>query len=150
MNTRGGNTAADVLNTYEEEQLARIFQLFGELKNARRLASAIVKARGTKPLAQIADLLACVHPLVPKEREKKDLAKVFQALRIEVTTKWMCSAHCSRCTPRAQARRPTFDSYLPQSRRSYGEKLHAGGQHRRKSGTRFLRQPLGSPATGQQ
>ena len=55
-----------------------------ELKNARRLASAIVKARGTKPLAQIADLLACVHPLVPKEREKKDLAKVFQALRIEV------------------------------------------------------------------
>ena len=84
MNTRGGNTAADVLNTYEEEQLARIFQLFGELKNARRLASAIVKARGTKPLAQIADLLACVHPLVPKEREKKDLAKVFQALRIEV------------------------------------------------------------------
>jgi len=84
MNTRGGITAAEVLNTYDEADLARIFHLFGELKNARRLASAVVKARGAKPFAEIADLLSCVQPFVPKEREKKDLAKVFQALRIEV------------------------------------------------------------------
>ena len=84
MNTRGGITAAEVLNTYDEADLVRIFHLFGELKNARRLASAVVKTRGTKPFAEIADLLTCVQPFVPKEREKKDLAKVFQALRIEV------------------------------------------------------------------
>ena len=84
MNTRGGITAAEVLNTYDEANLARIFHLFGELKNARRLASAVVKTRGTKPFVEIANLLSCVQPFVPKEREKKDLAKVFQALRIEV------------------------------------------------------------------
>ena len=76
MNTRGGITAAEVLNTYDEADLARIFHLFGELKNARRLASAVVKTRGTKPFAEIADLLSCVQPFVPKEREKKDLAKI--------------------------------------------------------------------------
>lgn len=84
MNGRGGQTAADVLNNYNEEDLTRIFNIYGELKNGRRLATAIVKARGLKPFVQIEDLLAIARPLMPKEREKKELAKVFQALRIEV------------------------------------------------------------------
>lgn len=84
MNGRGGQTAAQVLNGYEEESLARVFRLYGELKNARRLAAAVVRRRSEQPLATIQDLLNVVQPLLPREREKKDLAKVFQALRIEV------------------------------------------------------------------
>lgn len=84
MNGRGGQTAADVLNTYAEEDLARIFNIYGELKNGRRLAAAIVKARAQQPFVKIEDLLTVVKPMMPREREKKELAKVFQALRIEV------------------------------------------------------------------
>lgn len=84
MNGRGGITAADVLNKYSEEQLANIFFLYGELKNARRIASAIVKARAIQNFVRIQELLDIVKPLMGRDREKKDLAKVFQALRIEV------------------------------------------------------------------
>lgn len=84
MNGRGGQTAAQVVNTYAEEDLARIFYLYGELKNGRKLASAIVKARAQQPFVTIDDLLQTLKPLLPREREKKDLARAFQALRIEV------------------------------------------------------------------
>lgn len=84
MNERAGTTAADIVNRYSEEQLADVFYLYGEMKNSRRLASAIVKARAAHALQTIDDLLQVVKPLMPREREKKDLARVFQALRIEV------------------------------------------------------------------
>ena len=84
MNKRGGQTAADIVNGYSEEQLADIFYLYGELKNARRIASALVKARGEKPIETTGDLLSAVGPLFQKERGKKETAKLFQALRIEV------------------------------------------------------------------
>lgn len=84
MNGRGGQTAADILNTYSEEDLAKIFNIYGELKNGRKLAAAIVKARGQRSFVKIEDLLAIARPMMPREREKKELAKVFQALRIEV------------------------------------------------------------------
>lgn len=84
MNTRSQFTAADVVNIYDEGSLSNLFYLYGELKNSRRIASAIVKARAVKKLDSIGDLLAVVKPLMPREREKKDLARVFQALRIEV------------------------------------------------------------------
>lgn len=84
MNKREGRTAADIVNTYSEEQLADLFYLYGELKNSRRLASALVKARQQKTLATTGELLDIVKPLFGREREKKELAKVFQALRIEV------------------------------------------------------------------
>ena len=84
MNKRAGITAADVVNTYEEERLADIFYLYGELKNSRKLASAIVKARNNKQIVTIGDFLDIVKPMFGREREKKELAKVFQALRIEV------------------------------------------------------------------
>jgi 16S rRNA (cytosine1402-N4)-methyltransferase len=84
MNQRASLTAADVLNTYTEEQLADVFYLYGEMKNARRLAAAVVKAREEKKLERTGDLLDAVKPLINKKQEKKELAQVFQALRIEV------------------------------------------------------------------
>ena len=84
MNKRAGMTAADVVNTYDEERLADIFYLYGELKNSRKLASAIAKARSNKQIVTIGDFLDIVKPMFGREREKKELAKVFQALRIEV------------------------------------------------------------------
>lgn len=84
MNKRAGMTAAEVVNTYDEERLANIFYLYGELKNSRKLASAITKARNNKQIITIGDFLDIVKPMFGREREKKELAKVFQALRIEV------------------------------------------------------------------
>lgn len=84
MNKRAGKTAADIVNTYDEERLADIFYLYGELKNSRKLASALVKARSRKTIVTIGDFLEIVKPMFGREREKKELAKVFQALRIEV------------------------------------------------------------------
>ena len=84
MNKRAGMTAADVVNTYDEERLADLFYLYGELKNSRRLAAALVKARGFRKIETISQFLDVVSPLFGREREKKDLAKAFQALRIEV------------------------------------------------------------------
>ena len=84
MNKRAGLTAADVVNTYAEERLADIFYLYGELKNSRKLASVIVKARANGQIKTIGEFLEIIKTLFGREREKKELAKVFQALRIEV------------------------------------------------------------------
>ena len=84
MNKRAGKTAADIVNNYEESALADIFYLYGELKNSRKIASTIVKARAEKPIATTQDFIKAVEPLFKREREKKDMAKLFQALRIEV------------------------------------------------------------------
>ena len=84
MNKRDGMTAADVLNDYEEERLADILYLYGELKGSRRLAAAIVKARTAHAIRTTQDLANIVAPLLKREREKKETAKLFQALRIEV------------------------------------------------------------------
>lgn len=84
MNKRAGMTAADLLNTYEEEKLASVFYLYGELKNSRKLSASIVKARASKKIETIDDFLYIIRPLFGKERGKKELAKAFQALRIEV------------------------------------------------------------------
>ena len=84
MNKRAGKTAADIVNDYEESQLADIFYLYGELKNSRRIASALVKARATQKIVTTTDFIKAVEPLFKKEREKKEMAKLFQALRIEV------------------------------------------------------------------
>ncbi len=84
MNQRSEFTAADLLNTYDEKALADVFYQYGELNNARKLASAIVKVRSTKPFARIADLVDVVEPFVGKDKQKKDMARLFQALRIEV------------------------------------------------------------------
>ncbi len=84
MNQRAGKTAADIVNTYDEARLADLFYLYGELRNSRKIAAMIVKARTNKQIKTISDFLEVIRPLFGKEREKKDLAKAFQALRIEV------------------------------------------------------------------
>jgi 16S rRNA (cytosine1402-N4)-methyltransferase len=84
MNKRSGTTAAEIIKNYDEEQLADVLYLYGELKNARKIASAITKARVGKDIMTTGDLIQAIEKLIPREREKKELAKVFQALRIEV------------------------------------------------------------------
>lgn len=84
MNKRGGKTAADLLNNASEEELSRIFKLYGELNCARKLAARIVKARAEKPIKRVNELIEIAKPFCPPQREKKEMAKIFQALRIEI------------------------------------------------------------------
>lgn len=84
MNMRAGKTAADIVNTYTEEALADVFYLYGELKISRKLAAVIAKSRAVKKITTIGELLEVVKPFIGKDKEKKFLAQVFQALRIEV------------------------------------------------------------------
>ena len=86
MNKRSGQTAADILNNYNEEQLADVFYLYGELKNARRIAKAIIEARNQKRIESTQDLGEIAEALMRTEREKKDMARLYQALRIEVNS----------------------------------------------------------------
>ena len=84
MNKRAGMTAADIINNYPEERLADILYLYGEIRNARKLAAAIAKARAEKPIGTTADLLGVTEKFMQPQRAKKETAKLFQALRIEV------------------------------------------------------------------
>ena len=84
MNQKSRLTAAQVVNEYSEEQLTRIFRLYGEVKEPQRVARAIVKARENGALQTTGALSETVGQVLPRDREKKELTKVFQALRIEV------------------------------------------------------------------
>lgn len=84
MNKRAGKTAADIVNEASEERLADIFYLYGELRQARKIASLLVKKRQERPILTTQDFIQSVEPMFRREREKKDMAKLFQALRIEV------------------------------------------------------------------
>ena len=103
MNKRAGKTAAEIINNYDEEQLSGIFYFYGELKNARKVASEIVKARSRKPIESTGDLLQATENLFQREREKKETAKLFQALRIEVNhemdalNEMLCGAQALLC-----------------------------------------------------
>lgn len=84
MNKRAGKTAADIVNEYDEAKLADVFFLYGELKNSRRIANAIAAYRQQKRIETTGDLMAATEKMMRTEKEKKDLARLFQALRIEV------------------------------------------------------------------
>ena len=84
MNKRAGMTAADIVNTYTEEQLADVFYIYRKKKNARKLASSLVRARQESPIITTGQLLELTGKLFAREREKKEETKLFQALRIEV------------------------------------------------------------------
>lgn len=84
MNQKAQRTAADILNEYSEAQLADLFYLYGELKNARKIAAAVVKNRNNQRIETTGDLMNIIKVFFERDREKKELAKVFQALRIEV------------------------------------------------------------------
>ena len=84
MNVRAGKSASDIVNSYSGEDLERIFRLYGEVESSRRLAELIVSSRERKPLETTEDLGRAIAPVLPKFLEHKYLAKVYQALRIEV------------------------------------------------------------------
>lgn len=84
MNKKASKTAADVVNNYEEDKLANLFYLYGEIRNSRKLSSILVKRRCERPFSTIGDFLECIKPIYNIEKDKKDIAKIFQALRIEV------------------------------------------------------------------
>ena len=84
MNTKSPLTAAVILNTYGEEELANVFYLYGELHNSRKIAKTIVAARSKAPFDKIFPFIEVLKPFFGREKEKKDMARVFQALRIEV------------------------------------------------------------------
>ena len=84
MNKRSGKTAAEILNNYSPEALADIFYFYGEMRNARQIASAIIKYRSQKKIETTNDLLEILNPFSGREKEKKYMAQAFQALRIHV------------------------------------------------------------------
>ena len=84
MNQKEGIKASDILNDYPEEKLAQLFWLYGELQNGRQIAQAIGRARKNSRLESVTQLLEAIRPVIGREREKKDTAKLFQALRMEV------------------------------------------------------------------
>lgn len=84
MNKQSHVTAAQILNSYEEERLADVLYIYGELRNSRRIAKRLVEERRQAPIETVAHLLEILRPFFYREKEKKDLARVFQALRIEV------------------------------------------------------------------
>ena len=84
MNRDADHDARYVLANYDEERLANIFYLYGELKASRRIAASIVKARNNRPIDTVERLLEVVKPFIKVSQEKKELAQVFQALRMEV------------------------------------------------------------------
>ena len=84
MNRNAALKASDVLNDYTESKLADIFYVYGEMRNARLIARAIVKERMVAPINTVQRFLDVLKPFVGKDKEKKDLARIFQALRIEV------------------------------------------------------------------
>ncbi|MCQ2150532.1 MAG: 16S rRNA (cytosine(1402)-N(4))-methyltransferase RsmH [Bacteroidales bacterium] len=84
MNVQGSTTAADIVNSYTQEELERIFRIYGEVENSRRLAQLIVAGRSKSSLTTTDDLDNAIAAALPSFAEHKYLAKVYQALRIEV------------------------------------------------------------------
>ncbi|QNL21291.1 16S rRNA (cytosine(1402)-N(4))-methyltransferase RsmH [Hyphobacterium sp. CCMP332] len=86
MDAKAGNSAAEILNSYEFNDLRRILREYGELNNAHRIAKAIVDARGEKEIKTVSDLLSIIDPICPIKKQNKYRAQVFQALRMEVNS----------------------------------------------------------------
>ena len=84
MNRNAPKRASDILNEYSEEKISDIFFKYGELRNARKIASSVVAYRASKKIEETKDLLSILEPFAYRDREKKILAQAFQALRIEV------------------------------------------------------------------
>ena len=132
MNKRAGLTAADIVNTYEEEKAGRYFLSVRRAEEQPETASVIVKARATQRIATIGEFLEIVKPLFGREREKKELAKVFQALRIEVNQemealKEMLYAATEALKPGGRLVVITYHSLG----RPYGEEYHENRQRGR-------------------
>ena len=83
MDTGKGTTAAEIINTYPNQKLAKLLFAYGEVVNAHKIAALIEKARQKKPIQTTGELAEAVAPVLPKGKENKTLSQIFQALRIE-------------------------------------------------------------------
>ena len=84
MNAQGGRTAADIVNSYTQEELERVLRLYGEVDNARRISQLIVEARSKAPILTTGDLDTAISSALPSFAQHKQLARIYQAFRIEV------------------------------------------------------------------
>lgn len=84
MNSQGGKTAADIINSYTQEELEKVLRLYGEISGARNMARMIAESRAKSPILTTGDLKKAISPALPSFAEHKLLAKVYQAFRIEV------------------------------------------------------------------
>lgn len=84
MNRKASLTAEQIINEYSKEKLTEIFYLYGELRNGSKIAETLIKARDKQKISSIEQLVAIIGPLFPRDRERKERTKLFQALRIEV------------------------------------------------------------------
>ncbi len=84
MNQQSGRSATEIVNTYDTGQLTAVLRFYGEIRQAQQMAEAIVRERGKRPIQRTSQLVDVLTPYIGRDREKKDLAKAFQALRIEV------------------------------------------------------------------
>jgi 16S rRNA (cytosine1402-N4)-methyltransferase len=100
MSLYGDRSAAHLVNTLSEEQLRTIFREYGELREAGSIARAIVKARGVRPIQTTAELNKCLEGLIPAHLANRFLARVYQALRMEVNQEQKCLAEMLEQTPR--------------------------------------------------
>ena len=139
MNKRAGMTAADVVNTYDEERLANIFYLYGELKNSRKLASTIVKARGVKQIITIGDFLEVIKPLFGREREKKETRKGVPSFTYRGKSGNGSIERNALCSNQStETGRQTGSNHLSFLRGPHGKKYHENRKHRRQGRTGFL------------
>lgn len=101
MNTRAGQTAADVLNGYSQDAIRNMLKYYGEIRMAGKLAHAMANFREKRPFAETTDVVEAVQQHVPKGKEHKFLARIFQALRIEVNNEMAALRRFMQATPQA-------------------------------------------------
>ncbi len=133
MNKRAGQTAADLIANYPEERIADVLYIYGEMKDSRRIAAAIAKARSQAPILTTGDLANAVSPVLRREREKKEMARIFQALRIEVNHEMdalrdMLSAATSLLTPGGRLSVITYHSLEDRIVKNYVKAGNAEGK----------------------
>jgi 16S rRNA (cytosine1402-N4)-methyltransferase len=125
MDQKGTITAAKILNDYPEADLHKVFGMYGELKNARTAAKAVIAARSVKPLSTTLDLKAALQQITPRGKENKYFAQVFQALRIEVNEEMKALGRFFAPMWRTdETRREVGCDELPFVGRQDGEKLY--------------------------
>ena len=129
MNKRAGITAADIVNTYEEEKLADLFYLYGELKNSRKLAATLVKARAQKPVETIGEFIEIVKPLTEEKEKRKNWQKFSGTSNRSKPRNGSAERNALCCNGSSQARRKTGSHYLSFTGRPHGEKHHENRQH---------------------
>ena len=151
MNKRAGDTAADIINTYDEERLADIFYLYGELKNSRKLASVLVKARAGQKITTIGEFLEVIKPLFGREREKKRVGKSFPGIAYRSKSGNGSAERDVVCSNRsAETGRTPSSNHVSLAGRQNGEEYDENRERGRQDGKGFLWKCTDAFPTGKQ